>query len=223
MPRRLADSSQTPYLVSTPGASPKRLRWFPFDLGAYMARRSLDGGRAAKKQIRKNVTRKRSNFSAQAQKEKLALRTRELREALERQNATSEVLAAIASSPGDLQKVFDSILKNATRICHAKFGNLFLHEEDAFRTVAMHNAPPAYVQARSNKLIRPGPAYRTRTSCTDQASRPRSRSEVRISLSVARSVRREWRGTCGNPNSARCTYAQTRQTNRRHKHLSPRS
>ena len=37
------------------------------------------------------------------------------------------------------------MLENATRICGAKFGNLFLREGNAFRAVAMHGPPTAYV------------------------------------------------------------------------------
>jgi len=72
----------------------------------------------------------------------------ELRESLDQQTATSEVLRVISSSPGDLQPVFHTMLENATRICAAKFGVLSLNEGDAYRVVAMHNAPPAYVELR---------------------------------------------------------------------------
>jgi hypothetical protein len=54
-----------------------------------------------------------------------------LREAMERQAATSEVLSVISRSPGDLQPVFAKILENAVRICDAKFGGIYRWDGDA--------------------------------------------------------------------------------------------
>jgi len=97
-------------------------------------------------------------------------RTRELSEALEQQTATSEVLRVISSSPGQLEPVFEAMLQNATRICEAKFGTMYLREGDAFRAVALHNAPPAFAEARKRAPIRPGPnAALTRMLRTKQA------------------------------------------------------
>ena len=82
----------------------------------------------------------------------------ELRESLEQQTATSEVLQVISTSPGELEPVFQAMLANATRICEAVFGNLYLCEADAFRMVAAHHDSPAYVEARMrNPLLRPPP------------------------------------------------------------------
>jgi signal transduction histidine kinase/HAMP domain-containing protein len=67
---------------------------------------------------------------------KVEVRTQELTESLEQQTATSEVLQVISSSPGELQPVFKVILENATRICEAKYGNLYLFSEGAFQLVA---------------------------------------------------------------------------------------
>ena len=88
----------------------------------------------------------------------LRQRTDDLSEALEQQTATSEVLRVISSSPGELEPVFQAMLENATRICEAKFGILFLSTGDGFHTAAMHNAPSALVEARRREpLFRPPP------------------------------------------------------------------
>ncbi len=81
----------------------------------------------------------------------------ELRESLQQQTATAEVLSVISSSTGELESVFSSMLENATRICEANFGAMYFREGDDFRTVAMHGAPQALVEARLHKLGHPGP------------------------------------------------------------------
>ena len=88
---------------------------------------------------------------------KVEQRTAELRESLQQQTATSEVLETISSSTGDLEPVFQKMLENATRVCGAKFGTMTLYEDGGFRTVALYNAPKAYVDARLYRLIRPHP------------------------------------------------------------------
>src|SRR5215813_12872379 len=103
---------------------------------------------------RRAPRRSRGPFS---EKKNIDLLTRELSEAREQQAATSEVLRVIASSPGDLQPVFQAVLENATRICGAKFGTLYLYDGDAFQATAFHNAPPAFIADRKRAPLRPGP------------------------------------------------------------------
>ena len=89
--------------------------------------------------------------------EQVSALTRELAKAREQQTATSEVLRVISSSPGELEPVFQAMLESATRLCEAKFGNLFLYEGGGLRLVAAHNVPPAFAQARRRGLLYPPP------------------------------------------------------------------
>jgi len=84
-------------------------------------------------------------------------RTREVSESLEQQTASSEVLQVISSSPGELKPVFDAMLRNAVRICGAKYGMLSLCKGEEARSVAMYGVEPALVEKLQGKLRRPGP------------------------------------------------------------------
>jgi signal transduction histidine kinase/integral membrane sensor domain MASE1/CheY-like chemotaxis protein len=80
------------------------------------------------------------------------------REALEQHTTTSEVLRVIASSPGDLQPVFLAIVENAVRLCEAKVGILFLHEDGIFTPTATLGLLPAFDELlRKRGPFRPGP------------------------------------------------------------------
>ena len=130
-----------------------------------MRRRNKTGGKKGKTQRPKTLKRhnapktaRRRNFSAAGPQEQISALTRELKEALEQQTATSEVLKVISSSAGELRRVFETMLENAVRICGAKFGNLWLREGDVFRIGATHGAPQAYVDyLRREQEFRPDP------------------------------------------------------------------
>jgi len=89
----------------------------------------------------------------------LRQRTTDVTEALEQQTASSDVLRVISSSPGDLKPVFDAMLASATRICDATFGSMALCDGDAYRRVALHNAPQKFSEYSNNTpIIRRGMA-----------------------------------------------------------------
>ena len=82
----------------------------------------------------------------------------ELRESLQQQTATADVLRVISSSPGELKPVFNAILENAVRLCDAKFGHLWLREGEALRMGGTHGAPDPFVAyLREVPIFRPKP------------------------------------------------------------------
>ena len=80
----------------------------------------------------------------------------ELREALEQQRATAQVLQVINASHGNLEPIFDIILENAIDLCGAKFGVLFLHDGKIFTVEAARNVPPAYEETVRGQAFAPG-------------------------------------------------------------------
>jgi two-component system, NtrC family, sensor kinase len=127
-----------------------------FVIGGFLSLGVTSMGHLGRTQKSQAASEKKLKAYACELEQKLEARTRELAEALEQQTATSEVLGVISSSPGELEPVFEALLANAKQLCGAKFGNLYLREGDAFRTVALHGATPEYTEARRRApLIRP--------------------------------------------------------------------
>jgi GAF domain-containing protein/DNA-binding response OmpR family regulator/anti-sigma regulatory factor (Ser/Thr protein kinase) len=129
-----------------------------------VGRRATPSRKPAKARRRKS---KRSRTAATASQparsvrnlqERLRCQARELEGARDERAAIADVLRIISNSPGELDAVFQTILTNAVRICGAKLGDLYLREADGFRMAASHNAPPAYVEARTREpVLRPPP------------------------------------------------------------------
>ena len=83
----------------------------------------------------------------------------ELRESLQQQTATADVLKIISSLPGELQPVFAAMLAKATDLCAASYGAMWLREQDGYRAVAIHgDLPQDFIQQwRDGPIYRPGP------------------------------------------------------------------
>jgi GAF domain-containing protein len=71
----------------------------------------------------------------------------ELKESLEQQTATSEILGVIASSPTDIQPVLDTIAESAARVCSANDAAIRLVEQNVLRLAAHHGPIPMLAAA----------------------------------------------------------------------------
>jgi signal transduction histidine kinase len=81
----------------------------------------------------------------------------ELRQSLEQQTATADVLRIISSSPGELEPVFQNLLDNATRLCVADFGLMFQYDGNSFQLMAQLGADQNYVEYMQREPFRPRP------------------------------------------------------------------
>jgi len=76
----------------------------------------------------------------------LQARNRELSATLEQQTATAEILRAISSSLSDALPVFETIVRNAVKLCGSLFANVFRFDGELLHYVASHNTGPGYVE-----------------------------------------------------------------------------
>jgi GAF domain-containing protein len=94
----------------------------------------------------------------------------ELRESLQQQIATADVLKVISSSPGDLEPVFQAMLEKATQLCEAKFGVMFRFADGVFRATSWLGDPPAHIIERPHVVSENPHNLLTRVATTKQAT-----------------------------------------------------
>jgi signal transduction histidine kinase len=104
-----------------------------------------------KRGTKPTAVRRRSSSAADLQ-EQVTILARELAEAREQQMATSEVLQVISSTPGELEPVFRIILENATHLCDAAFGILWIYNDEQFHAAALQQCPEAFAAFARNPL-----------------------------------------------------------------------
>ena len=98
-----------------------------------------------------------TNFAAQAV---IAIENtrllNELRESLQQQTATAEVLKTISRTVFDLRRVLETLLENAVRLSGAKHGMIFRYDGECCRAAADYNNPPGLLELWQRTPIRAG-------------------------------------------------------------------
>ncbi len=102
--------------------------------------------------------------SAGTLKNKNARLTRALREALEQQTATSEVLKVISRSEFELQPVLESLVENAVRLCGADRGFILRQDGEVYRVAASYGHSPKFLE-----VVKRYPIHKDRSSATGRA------------------------------------------------------
>jgi len=118
-----------------------------------MAKRQHTARQATKK--RRAVTPRKRSAGVGAGKETTRLK-RELAEALERQKATGEILAAISNSASEFQPILETIVRTASRLCDAEFSLIFKLKDGKYHLAATNNTAASFVKYAASHPLVPG-------------------------------------------------------------------
>jgi GAF domain-containing protein len=119
-----------------------------------MARRPATARKATKKSKPPALRRRKAAKAGPGQETKRL--KRELSEALERQMATGEILAAINSSTAGLQPILDMIVRTASRLCGAEYALIYRLRDGEYHVAAANNATTTFVQYAASHPLAPG-------------------------------------------------------------------
>jgi GAF domain-containing protein len=89
----------------------------------------------------------------------------ELRESLQQQTATADVLKVISRSSFDLQAVLEIVVTNAVRLCDANKGFIYRQEGDSYHVAASYGHSPEFLE-----IVKQLPIHRDRGSATGRAA-----------------------------------------------------
>jgi GAF domain-containing protein/anti-sigma regulatory factor (Ser/Thr protein kinase) len=116
----------------------------------------------------------------------------ELKESLEQQTATSEILGVIASSPTDIQPVLDVVAENAARLCEANDAAIWRAEGDKFWLAASHGSLPISRAEEVRSMTRRGPLGRAmidrETIHIHDLSSPEAQAEFPAAKTISEAV-----------------------------------
>jgi len=118
-----------------------------------MAKRQHTARQATKK--RRAATPRKRSAGVGAGKETTRLK-RELAEALERQKATGEILAAISNSASEFQPILETIVRTASRLCDAEFSLIFKLKDGKYHLAATNNTAASFVKYAASHPLVPG-------------------------------------------------------------------